>query len=192
MPARPTARPTKSAGTGMAALFAAMIAVAVPQWEKWEGSERIAYRDIVGVLTICSGDTRNVREGQVASEAECQERTARIMMDFGGGVRAASPGIENSPYEWAAHTTFAGNIGLAGYRRSSTHRLFVTGHRVQACRAMRLWNKAGGRVVRGLVNRREGEGDRIGEYELCLAGAVPAQLGLAVPTIEAAPAERGD
>lgn len=30
---------------------------------------------------------------------------------------------------------------------------------------------------KGLVYRREGEGKRIGEYELCLVGAVPAQLG---------------
>lgn len=181
MVARPTRTPKKSP---IALAFAAMVAIATPQWGTWEGTKQLAYRDIVGVLTICSGDTRNVFEGQYATEEECRERTAQIMMDYGGGVIQASPGIEESVYEWASHTTFAGNIGLAGYRRSSTRRYFVTDHPVLACRAMRLWNKAGGRVVQGLINRREGEGDRIGEYELCLVGAVPRQLGYPIPTVE--------
>lgn len=173
----------KPKASPLALAFAAMTAIAVPQWETWEGVERLAYRDIVNVLTICSGDTRNVFEGQYATEAECRKRTAAIMVEFGGGVMKASPGIEASPYEWAAHTTFAGNVGLAGYRRSSTYRLFNTKRRVEACRAMKLWNKAGGRVVRGLVNRREGDGSRIGESELCLVGAIPAQLGFPIPQV---------
>jgi GH24 family phage-related lysozyme (muramidase) len=174
-------QPHKQRGGPLALAFAAMTAIAVPQWETWEGTKQLAYRDIVGVLTICSGDTRNVRPGQFASMEECRERTAKIMTDFGGDVRSLAPGISGSPYEWGAHTTFAGNIGMGGYRRSSTYRLFVTGRRVEACRAMRLWNKAGGRVVSGLVNRREGDGRRIGEYELCLAGAIPADLGHPIP-----------
>lgn len=179
MAARPVRKPAKSAGA--AGLIAAMVAIATPQWELWEGTKQLAYRDIVGVLTICSGDTRDVFEGQYATEEECRERTAKIMMEFGGSVAASSPGIEQSPYEWASHTTFAGNIGKAGYRRSSTRRHFVLDRPVMACRAMRLWNRAGGRVVQGLVNRREGEGNRIGEYELCLVGAVPRQLGYPIP-----------
>lgn len=189
MASRPTAKPSKSP---LALAFAAMVAIAVPQWETWEGTEQMAYRDIVGVLTICSGDTRNVRPGQYATEAECRERTARIMQDFGGAVLKASPGIEHSPYEWAAHTTFAGNVGEGAYRRSSVRRNFVLDRPVLACRSLRLWNKAGGREVRGLVNRREGEGDRIGEYELCLVGAVPRQMGQPAPQFHLDEVPSGD
>ena len=52
-------------------------------------------------------------------------------------------------------------------------RLFNAGERVGACRFMRKYRYAGGRIIKGLVYRREGHGERIGEYELCLAGAVP-------------------
>ena len=75
-----------------AALLAAMVAVATPIYVGWEGSENKAYRDIVGVLTICSGDTRNVRPGQVATDAECNDRTAAIMEEYGTDVYKLSPG----------------------------------------------------------------------------------------------------
>lgn len=158
------------------AASAAMLAIAYPFYTMWEGTKLAAYKDIVGVVTICSGDTRNVHMGMVLTEEECRERTNKILNEFGAAVAAASPGIENSPYEWAAHTSFAANIGKAGYARGSVPRLFREGKRVEACRFMRRYKFAGGREVRGLIFRREGEGNRIGEYELCIAGAVPEQL----------------
>ena len=70
-------------------------------WVTWEGEERVAYRDVVNVLTI-SLRYSDVRDGQVASEAECRGTTLRkSMMEYGGAVKQASPGIEHSPYEWA-------------------------------------------------------------------------------------------
>lgn len=175
MPSTP--KPTKPKKGIAAALVASMVAIATPVYVTWEGEELTAYRDVVGVLTICSGDTRNVTPGMKVSEAECKRRTAAILEEYGKAAAKASPGIENSPYEWAAHTSFTANIGKAAYARSSVSRLFNQGKRVEACRFMRRYKYAGGQVFRGLVFRREGEGNRIGEYELCLAGAVPAQLG---------------
>ncbi|MDF2622165.1 MAG: glycoside hydrolase family 24 [Xanthobacteraceae bacterium] len=41
----------------------------------------------------------------------------------------------------------------------------------QACDAQTAWNRAGGKVVQGLVNRREmGDASRIGEGEICVTG----------------------
>ena len=91
-------------------------------------------------------------------------------------IAVLAPGIENSPYEWAAHTSLAYNIGISAYSRSSILREFRKGNRIDACRRFRLYNKAGGKTVRGLQFRREGEGTRIGEYELCVAGAIPVTL----------------
>lgn len=171
-PKKPPSKKTVAATGGIAA----MIAIATPFYTMWEGRELVAYLDSVNVLTICSGDTRNVKPGQVATEAECDERTNAILNEFGEGVAKMSPGIEDSVYEWGAHTTFAANIGLGAYGKSSVRRLFNEGRRVEACRFMRRYKYAGGRVLAGLQYRREGEGSRIGESELCLAGAVPAEL----------------
>lgn len=161
--------------TATAALLAAMVAIATPVVATWEGKSNTPYADPIGVKTVCYGETRI--EMRRYSDAECKELLAKGLEEFGKGVAKASPGIENSPYEWAAHTSFAYNIGIAGYRRSSVSRLFNAGDRIGACRFMRNYKYAGGRVLAGLAYRREGEGKRIGESELCLAGAVPAQLG---------------
>ncbi|MNW16158.1 hypothetical protein D3C71_2149160 [compost metagenome] len=41
----------------------------------------------------------------------------------------------------------------------------------ESCEAATAWNKAGGKVLRGLVLRREmGDEKRIGEAELCVSG----------------------
>lgn len=171
---------TVTAKTGKAGLFAgllaAMAAIATPVYVSWEGTKNTPYKDIVGVWTVCSGDTRNVVPGKKLTDAECDERTRRIVQEFGETVALSSPGIELSPYEWAAHTVFAANVGMPNYNRSSIRKNYNAGNFVEACRAMRLYDKAGGKSVLGLKYRREGRDSRIGEYELCLAGAIPKAL----------------
>lgn len=159
-----------------AALLASMALIATPIYTSWEGSKNLPYRDIVGVWTVCSGDTRNVTPGKRETNEECAERTSKILVEYGTEVATLSPGIENSPYEWAAHTIFAANVGTGAYSKSSIRRLYNQGKFVEACRAIRLYDKAGGKTVIGLKNRRAGEGDRIGEYELCLGGAIPKSI----------------
>jgi lysozyme len=156
----------------IAAAVAGMALLATPIYTMWEGNKEIPYKDIVGVWTVCSGDTRNVVPGVRQTPKQCAERTQNILVEYGSSVVTMSPGIEKYPYEWAAHTIFSANIGLSAYGKSSIRRLYNEKKYVEACRAMRLYDKAGGRVVLGLVNRRAGEGSRIGEYELCLGGAV--------------------
>lgn len=171
---------TVTAKTGKGGLFAgllaAMAAIATPVYVGWEGTKNTPYKDIVGVWTVCSGDTRNVLPGKKLTDAECNERTRKIVEEYGEDVSKSSPGIEVSPYEWAAHTVFAANVGIGAYSKSSIRRNYNMGNYVEACRTMRLYDKAGGKVVLGLQNRRNGSGSRIGEYELCLAGAVPKEL----------------
>lgn len=166
-------KPTKKQA-GIGAAVAAMLAIATPYVAGWEGLETTPYRDSVGVLTVCVGET-NV-EMREYTEAECREIFGKSFIKYANQVATLSPGIEKSPYEWAAHTSLAYNVGVATYGRSSIRRQFNQGRRVEACRSIRKYRFAGGKELRGLVYRREGEGMRIGEYELCLVGAVPAML----------------
>jgi lysozyme len=153
-----------------------MVAIATPIYVGWEGTRTLPYQDIVGVWTVCSGDTRNVVPGKRLTEAECNQRTEAILEEYGEGVAKLSPGIENNPYEWAAHTIFAANVGLGNYGNSTVRRLYNAGQHRLACRHIRDWRKAGGQVVPGLINRRNGTNANVGEYELCLVGAIPADL----------------
>ena len=65
----------------------------------------------------------------------------------------------------AAFTSLTWNIGIGGVCRSTALRRLNAGNIAGACQAISWWNKAGGRVIRGLVNRRADE------YQLCMEGA---------------------
>lgn len=169
---------------GAAAALAAMSLIATPIYESLEGKKNLPYKDIVGVWTVCAGDTRNVIPGVRLTDAQCKERTKKIMDEYGAKVLEYNPTIGDYPLIFAAHTIFAANVGVGkkggkgGYYNSSVLRLSLAGEHRQSCRAMRLYDKAGGSVITGLQNRREGTTNMIGEYELCLAQAVERDLRL--------------
>lgn len=49
------------------------------------------------------------------------------------------------------------NIGVNGFKKSSVLRWLKQGDKENASNAFLLWNKAGGKVLKGLVNRRKKE-----------------------------------
>lgn len=174
MPSNPApANPRKS---GVAAAIAAMVVVATPFVAGWEGTRTSPYYDSVGVQTVCVGETRVAMRTYTLAECNAMLRRA-LEEDFGPAVLAASPKIGENAKEFAAHTSLAYNIGIAGYRNSSVRRLFNEGRGLEACRFMSNYKFAGGRVLAGLVYRRDGQAQRIGERELCLAGAIERMLG---------------
>lgn len=125
-----------------------------------------AYRDIVGVVTICDGDTHNVHMGQVATTAECTARLEAQLIAHAEPIIRCVPGLRGREYPVTAAVSLAYNIGPAGFCRSTAARLFNAGSWVAGCNAFRSWNKAGGRVVAGLDVRRRRE------VEICLTGLV--------------------
>lgn len=169
-----TVTPKKKAGIAAMAL-AGMTAIATPLLVGWEGVRTDPYRDSVGIQTVCVGETR-VEMRRYTLE-ECKALLGKAIPEFAMPVAEAAPGIENSPYEWAAHTSLAYNIGVNAYRKSSVARLFNEGKRVEACEFFARYNRAGGRVLKGLDFRRNGDAQRIGEIEVCLIGATQAEQG---------------
>ena len=49
------------------------------------------------------------------------------------------------------------NIGVNGFKRSSVLKWLKQGDKQNAADAFLLWNKAGGKVLKGLINRRKKE-----------------------------------
>ncbi|MER5173951.1 lysozyme [Thioclava kandeliae] len=142
---------------------AAAIALAITTIAPWEGRELRAYRDIVGIPTICFGETEGVKMGDVATEAECHTQLAKRVAQFEAAIRPCLPASLPERTR-AAFISAAYNIGSHGFCRSSMSRRALSGDLRGACDALLMWNKAGGRVVRGLTNRRKAERD------LCLSG----------------------
>ena len=162
---------TKSGAAAAIAAAALIMAQFVPVWE---GRSLTPYKDVVGVWTVCEGETRG--EMRTYTAAECDAMSAEMYKEFAAHVVKVTPGIEEHPFMLAAFSSIAINIGKAGYSRSSMRREYRVGNYRQACRALLKYNKAGGRGWRGLELRRRGDADRMGEYEVCMADAVEAQL----------------
>lgn len=144
---------------------AAALALAATLIGTWEGKRNEPYRDPIGILTVCYGET--AVEMRRYTDAECRAMLEERTAEFAEGVRRRNPALTLFPQQWAAHTSFAYNVGLARYGSSSVARLFAQGRHADACRFMRRYVYAGGRVFRGLVNRRAQES------ALCLQGVRP-------------------
>jgi GH24 family phage-related lysozyme (muramidase) len=142
----------------------------------WEGRSLRAYLDTVAkppVWTICDGDTKGVRPGMVETAAGCDRRLAsRIVRDYRSKLVACVPNWPAAPLSWRAMmTSLAWNIGVDAACRSTAARLGRAGRWLESCTAATAFNRAGGRMVVGLANRRGmGDASRIGEGELCASG----------------------
>lgn len=150
------ARP-KSNGRLVALIGAAAAMIVTPFVMSKEGTVYRGYRDIVGVATKCSGDTHDVVVGRVYTEAECARSTERQLVAHAEPVLDCTPGLAGHPHQLSAAISLAYNIGSTAYCRSTVARRFNAGDWRGACDAILMWNKAGGRVIQGLVNRRRDE-----------------------------------
>ena len=144
----------------------ALMAAAVALVGAWEGVRTVAYRDIVGIPTVCFGETRGVKMGDRYTMEECRTMLGDALVEFETGMRKCltNPGaIPDKPY--VAFLSLSYNIGTRAFCKSTVARKANAGDLKGACNAIPMWNRAGGKVVKGLTNRRAEE------REICLQGA---------------------
>jgi lysozyme len=122
----------------------------------FEGFSAVAYLCPAGVWTIGYGFTQGVKEGDKITREAADARLAYEVGAFATGVAnlITRPANEN---ELAAMTSLAFNTGLAAFGRSTVLRAHNRGDTEAAARAFGLWNKAGGKTLRGLTRRRSAE-----------------------------------
>lgn len=142
-------------GASAAALLIGLVAT-------WEGKRNDPYRDIVGVMTVCYGETRVPMRRY--SDAECSDMLAKGLADFAKPVLERNPELRYRPNQLAAAVSLSYNVGVANYQRSTVAKRFSAGQWRAACDGFLAWRFAGGKEVRGLLNRRHAE------REICLRG----------------------
>lgn len=126
--------------------------------KSFEGLRLQAYQDAVGVWTIGYGTTRGVNAGMKISK----EQAERMLLN---GVQRFEPEIERlvavplSQNQWDALVSFTYNLGSANLESSTLRRLLNSGDYAAAADQFPRWNKAGGKVLPGLVRRRAAERD---------------------------------
>ena len=146
---------TKWAAGGAAILLASAAMVSTIRHD--EGREYEPYRDIVGVWTVCDGITGpDVIHGKVYTDQECNALTIKNVEKHGSELLdCIHVRITQQMYESLAGWAF--NVGTGAACKSTAIRLINQGQFYAGCKDLLRWNRAGGRVVRGLTLRRERE-----------------------------------
>jgi GH24 family phage-related lysozyme (muramidase) len=126
--------------------------------KRFEGCRLQAYQDVAGVWTIGYGHTSGVLPGQTITQTQAEEMLKNDLMYYASCVQAL---IDNKTIlfnvnqnMFDALTSFCYNLGKGNLLR------LVKGRTVsEVAKAMLLYVNAGGKVVQGLVNRRNAERD---------------------------------
>lgn len=126
-----------------------------------EGCELEAYVCPAGKLTIGYGDTGpHVLPGLTITQDEAETLLAnRLEREFEAGVLKMIGDIPTTENQFSALVSLAYNIGLGALRRSTVMKRHLDGDYEGAAKAFSMWNQGGGRVLAGLVRRRQEEAD---------------------------------
>ena len=124
--------------------------------KQFEGLYLNAYRCPAGVPTIGYGHTAGVAMGQTITQQQADDYLRRDVRQFARAV-ARLVTVPLTQGQFDALVSFAFNLGEGALAQSTLLRLLNAGDYAGAAAQFDRWNKAGGRVLPGLVRRRAAE-----------------------------------
>lgn len=128
---------------------------------RFEGCRLTPYICPAGVLTCGWGSTGpDVFPGRAWTQEYADRRMAQDAMKFAQGTVMACPALSGE--RLCAIADFAYNLGLGNLRASTLRRRINAGDLEGAKMELRRWVRGGGRVLPGLVIRREAEAGLMG------------------------------
>lgn len=127
----------------------------------YEGLRLKAYKDPVGILTIGYGHTSaagtpEVKLGMVITREEAEAMLRRDLVTYEKAVADAVK-VDLTSNQNSACVSLCYNIGPGNFKKSSVLRFINQGRFDDAADAFLLWNRAGGKILSGLVKRRAAE-----------------------------------
>ena len=113
----------------------------------------------IGYGTVYKPDGSRVTAAHpaISQETALAWLTHEITYNYMPTVLAVTPNVAKYPQVLGALTDFAYNLGGARYRASTLARYVRSEQWTEARAQLLLWNKGGGRVLPGLVRRRQAE-----------------------------------
>lgn len=129
--------------------------------KRWEGLRLETYKCSAGVDSIGYGHTSaagepKVTPGMKITANEAEEILTRDLAKYEKAVTKALS-VAPSSNQFSAMVSLCYNIGPGNFASSSVVRRLNEGNAKAAADAFLMWNKAGGKVVKGLTARREDE-----------------------------------
>ena len=129
--------------------------------KQWEGRRLAAYRDPVGIWTIGYGHTDAagppaVKRGLKITEGQAESILRSDLAQYEAAVEAAVT-VPLTDNQFAALVSFCFNVGPGNLRGSTLLGKLNAGAYAAVPAELAKWNKAGGKVLPGLANRRAAE-----------------------------------
>ena len=124
----------------------------------FEGSELESYRCSANVLTIGYGTTKNVVEGMKISQHQAEELLMKDLEEFEEYVEdLIDVPLEQNQFDALVAWTY--NLGPTNLKTSTLRKVLNKGAYDDVAEQIKRWNKANGKVLKGLVRRRNAEAE---------------------------------
>jgi lysozyme len=159
---KPAATTIQEAAVQLAAVGSQLMGNVAPLVREKEGFVPTAYRDPgAGVLTIGYGTTRYpdgrpVQPGDVVTREEAERYLEQDIQEAASAVQRHVQ-VPLTEHELAALSSFTYNVGEGQFQKSTLVQKLNAGDRHGAANELLRWNKAGDKVLPGLVTRRKEE-----------------------------------
>ena len=124
----------------------------------FEGCKLTAYQDSVGVWTIGYGHTKGVYNGMTITQEEAEQMLLTELEEYEGYIEnmVTVPLTQN---QFDALVVWIYNLGPTNFKNSTLLKELNAGNYNAAGQEITRWNIAGGKVLAGLVKRREAEAE---------------------------------
>lgn len=123
-----------------------------------EGCKLTSYKCPAGIWTIGYGQTKGIKEGMVWTQNQADEDLVKTALEVLNRAIKYSPILASVNMEkQAAIADFIYNLGVGNYATSTLKKKVDVGDWVSAASEIKRWDKAAGKVLKGLTVRREKE-----------------------------------
>jgi lysozyme len=135
-----------------------------------EGVRNKPYRDCIGLWTVgvghLIGDGKSLPESwnKTFTTEEVDALLRTDLRRFELGISKMLPNVPLRQCEFDSLVSFAFNVGLGTFQRSTLRQALLRGDKTQAMESLLKYCKAGGKIVKGLQTRR------LDEKQLFLGG----------------------
>ena len=124
--------------------------------KKFEGCELEAYQCSANVWTIGYGHTKDVEKGDTITKEEAEQMLVDELHEYENYINKYV-NVALSQNQFDALVSWVYNLGPANLTASTMLKVLNNGKYEEVPAQMKRWNKAGGKVLDGLVRRREAE-----------------------------------
>lgn len=126
--------------------------------KSFEGCRTVAYQDAVGVWTIGYGHTIDVKEGMTITQHQCDVMLEVDIETYENYVKK-QVNVSLTQNQFDALVSWVYNLGPTNLRNSTLLKVLNAGKYDEVPYQMKRWIHADGKILKGLVLRREAEAE---------------------------------